>query len=264
MPPSTMRINVGEPGQQFLQRNHLDSRGNVNRQPAGLNFHKHDWSTDYPGTVIVENGIHSFEIKHALGVTGTEDIEKQEKGLYRFSITAGITAADSVLHDEARIAFIALLHTLAQAGWKPVLYYSYPRLSGEQAFRYYLEEKPRGPAPVNYDPTLEDWMRIDSGPWLFYAGDLFLDISVRRNRERMAVDEPGNYLLSFSLYNKEAQGRSHFKSEKRDQWQEHWVETIQKLKRKRYTIERELIEKGYTIDTGYLEPIIHPADPVEP
>jgi len=214
--------------------------------------------------VIVENGIHSFEIKHALGVVGTENAEKREKGLYKFSVTAGITAADSVLHDKARIAFINLLHTLAQAGWKPVLYYDDPRLSGEQALRYYLEEDPYGSAPVNYDPTLEDWMRIDSDSWMFYAGDLFLDIDVRRNRERMVVDEPGNYLLSFSLYNKEEQGRGHFKSEKRDQWQEHWVETIQKLKRKRYTIERELIEKGYTIDTGYVEPIIHPADPVEP
>jgi len=68
MPPSTMRIKLGESGTQFLQRNHLDSRGNVDRQPAGLNFHEHDWPIDHPGTVFVENGVHSFEIKYALGV----------------------------------------------------------------------------------------------------------------------------------------------------------------------------------------------------
>jgi len=99
---------------------------------------------------------------------------------------------------------------------------------------------------------------------MFYAGGLFLNISVRRNRVRMVVDEPGNYLLSFSLYDREEKARKQFGSDKHDQWQEHWVEAIKKLKRKCYAIEQELIEKGYTIDTGYVEPIIHPADPVEP
>jgi len=264
MPPSTMRIKVGEPGVQFLQRNHLDSRGNVDRQPAGLNFHKHRWGTTNPGTVYVEHGAHSFEIPYAVSITGTEDVEKLEEGISDFSVNALISLNRPTPHDEARIAFINLLHTLAQAGWKPFIYYDDPRLSGEQAFRYHQEEDPRGAIPVNYDPTLEEWMRLGSGPWMFYAGDLFLDINVRRNSERMVVDEPGNYLLSFSLYGKEEQGRSHFESEKRDQWQKHWIEMIKKLKKDRYAIEEKLIRKGYTIDTGYVEPIIHPADPVEP
>jgi hypothetical protein len=258
-----MRIKVGESGTQFLQRNHLDSRGNVDRQPAGLNFYEYDWSTDYPGTVIVENGIHSFEIKYALGVVGTENVEKQEKGLYDFSVTAGITAADYVLHDEARLAFITLLQTLAQAGWKQNIYYDAPRLTGEEAFRYYLEEDPHGNVPVDYSPTLEEWMRIGSGNWSLYAGELFLEIAVRRGGSQV-VDEPGAYLLSFSLYGKEEQGRSQFGSPERDQWQKHWVKTITEMKKDRYAIEEQLIKKGYTINTDYVEPIVHPADPVEP
>ncbi|MCF6260966.1 MAG: hypothetical protein L3J98_12550 [Gammaproteobacteria bacterium] len=263
MPPSTMRIKLGEPGTQFLQRNHLDDRGNVDRQPAGLNFHEYDWSTDYPGTVIVENGIHSFEIKYALGVVGTEDAEKLEEGISDFSVTALISQNRPTPHDEARLAFITLLQTLAQAGWRPSIPYSLPRLSGEQAFKYYLEDDMYGTLPVNYAPTLEEWMRIKSGSWRFYAGDLFMDIAIRRGGSQI-VDEPGAYLLSFSLYSKEGQGRSYFRGQKRDQWQDYWVETIKDLKRDRYAIEEKLIRQGYTINIDYVEPIVHPADPVEP
>jgi len=263
MPPSTMRINVGESSTQFLQRNHLDSRGNVDRQPAGLNFHEHDWSTDYPGTVIVENGTHSFEIKHALGVVGTENAEKREKGLYKFSVTALISLNRPTPHDEARIAFITLLQTLTQAGWRPAIPYSMPRLSGEQAFQYYLEDPNANLPPIDYAPTLEEWMRIKDGTWYFYAGDLFMDIAIRRGGSQV-MDEPGAYLLSFSLYGKEERGRKQVRPSERDQWQTLWVDIVKKLKKNRYAIEKELIRRGYTIDTGYVEPIIHPADPVEP
>jgi len=229
MPPSTLRIKLGESGTQFLQRNHLDSRGNVDWQPAGLNFHEHDWSTDHPGTVIVDHGAHSFEIKHALGVVGTESAKKQEKGLYSFSVTAGITAADYVLHDKARIAFISRLQTLAQAGWKPAIPYGAPRLSGEQAFKYYREENSSVPS-VNYAPTLDEWMRIKSGSWRFYAGDLFMNIAVRRGGCQV-VDEPGAYLLSFSLYGKEERDRKQVRPSERDQWKTLWVDVVKKIEK---------------------------------
>jgi len=262
MPPSTMRIKLGESGTQFLQRNHLDSRGNVDRQPAGLNFYRHRWGTTYPGTVYVENGIHSFEIQNVVSITGTEDAEKLEEGISDFSIRALISQNRPTPHDEARLAFITLLQTLAQAGWKPAIPYDAPRLSGEQAFKYYLEDDTYAALPVNYAPTLEEWMRIDDS-WYFYAGDLFMDIAVRRSGSQI-MDEPGAYLLSFSLYGKEERGRKQVWPSERDQWQTHWVDMVKKLKRTRYAIEEKLTRQGYTIDTGYAEPIVHPADPVEP
>ena len=264
MPPMTVKIKVGEPGTKFLQRNQLDSRGNINRQPAGLNFYKHRWGTTYSGTVYVEHGVHSFEIPHVVSFTGTENAEKPEKGLYDFSINAGITAADYVLHDEARIAFIDLLQTLIQKGWKQSLTYDSPRLNGEQAFKNYLNDHRYAALPIDYSPTLEEWMKIDSGSWYLYAGDLFLDIDIQRDRKRMNPQEPGGYLLSFRLYGKEEQGRSYFKPRDRDRWKELWVDVIKKLKKDRYALEERLIRQGYTIDTGYVEPLVHPADPVEP
>ncbi len=263
MPPSIMKIKLGESGTQFLQRNHLDDRGNVDRQPAGLNFYKHHWGTTYPGTVYVENGVHSFEIQHVVSITATESAKKPEKGLYSFNIRAGITAADYVLHDEARLAFITLLQTLAQTGWRPALPYGAPRLSGEQAFQYYLEGGTYATLPVDYAPTLEEWMRIKSGSWRFYAGDLFINIAVRRSGSQV-VNEPGAYLLSFSIYGKEERGRKQVRPSERDQWRTLWVDEVKKLKRTRYAIEEKLTRQGYTINTDYVEPIVHPADPVEP
>ena len=263
MPPSTMRIKIGESGQQFLQRNHLDSHSNVDRQPAGLNFHKYRWGTAHPGTVYVENGIHSFKIKYATSITGTEDAEKLEEGISDFSIRALISQNRPTPHDEARIAFITLLQTLTQAGWRPATPYGAPRLSGEQAFKYYLEDPYAAPLPIDYAPTLEEWMRIKSGSWRFYAGNLFMDIAIRRSGSQV-INEPGAYLLSFSLYDKEERGRKQVRPSERDQWQTLWVGIVKKLKKNRYAIEKELIKRGYTINTDYVEPLVHPADPVEP
>ena len=264
MPPMTIKIKVGESGQKFLQRNNLDSRGNVNRQPAGLNFHEHSWSTDFPGTVSVEHGPHSFEIKHALSIFGTEDAEKPEEGLSDFSINALISPNRPTPHDEARIAFIDLLQTLIQKGWKTALLYGAPRLNGEEAFKYYLKDGPYASLPIDYSPTLEGWMKIDSGTWYLYAGDLFMDIDIQRDRKRMDPQEPGGYLLSFSLYSKEERGRKQVRPSERDRWKELWVERVKALKKERYALEERLIRQGYTIDTGYVEPLVHPADPVEP
>ena len=54
------------------------------------------------------------------------------------------------------------------------------------------------------------------------------------------------------------------KFEQRDTWKQHWIAVIKKLKTRRYKIEAELRDKGYTIDTSYQDPIIHPDDPIEP
>ncbi|MCF6323396.1 MAG: hypothetical protein L3J89_03580 [Gammaproteobacteria bacterium] len=57
-----------------------------------------------------------------------------------------------------------------------------------------------------------------------------MDIDVRRSGSQV-VDEPAAYLLSFSLYGKEQQGRSYFRGQKCSQWQNYWVETIKDLKK---------------------------------
>ncbi len=263
MHPMTLKIKVGESGKEFLQRNNLDSRDNVDRQPVGLNFHEHDWSTKNPGTVHVEHGPYSFVIPHALGVMGSENADRMEEGLYKFKVTALISTNRPTPHDEARLAFDALLQTLIQAGWKTFFLYEDPRLNGEEAFKYSLGDSTVA-FPIDYSPTLDEWMTISSGHWRLYAGDLFFNVDIWRDYKRMDPQKPGAYLLSFTLYGKEQLGRTYVKSKDRDHWQTLWVDIIKGLKKERYATEKKLQRMGYTIDTSYVEPLVHPEDPVEP
>jgi len=263
MTPTTIKIKVGESGTQFLQRNNLPTKGHIDKQPAGVNFYEQDWSTKSPGTVMVEHGIYSFQVPYALGVMGAEDV-KQMVGFEQINIRAGITAADTIMHDEARQKFMTLLQQLLKLGWKPLISYQDPRLTGEQAYIYSEQENYYFGTPVNYIPTLEQWMRIDSGDWQFYADDIFLKINFQRDRKHMNPNEPGAYLFSFELISKEAKAKNQFESDDREHWQDLWVDKIKAMKKERYAKEKELIQRGFTIYTEYQEPKIHPADPVEP
>ena len=131
MQPDTIAIKIGESGSRFLRRHHLPEKGHINKQPAGLNFYKHRWSTKSPGRITVEHGDYSFSIPHVLSVTGTEDVEFMDAGLEQFNFRAGITAPDTVPHDEARQRFMDLLQHLLTLGWKASISYNYPRLMGQ-------------------------------------------------------------------------------------------------------------------------------------
>src|SRR5690625_5518573 len=80
MPPTTVTVDIGQPGELFLNSNDLPSKGTVDRQPAGLNFFRVRWSTAAPGTVVVNHGQHSFDIPFALTLLGTEDTEALHEG----------------------------------------------------------------------------------------------------------------------------------------------------------------------------------------
>lgn len=263
IPMNTIVVKIGESGENFLRRNKLTDRENVDKQPAGLNFYEHGWSTKTPGKVLVEHGQYSFEIPFALGVTGTEDTESLVNGITDFQVRAGITAADKVLHEEARQEFIKLLKKLNSLGWKPFVFYQSPRLSGENAFKFSQEDGSYG-LPLNYFPSLDEWMLIGVGRWYLYADDVFLKINFRRDRKLMDPAMPGAYLLTFDFQTAIEHAKSEFEGDDRDHWKELWVDKIKSLKKERYEKEAELTNRGFTIYTEYEEPKIHPADPVEP
>jgi len=262
--PTTIKIELGQRGDEFLRENNLPQKGSVDRQPAGLNFYRARWSTAAPGTVVVNHRQHSFNIPFALTLLGTEDAEALHEGVRSFDITAGVTAADTIQHDEARRLILDFIQTLTERGWKPAISYNYPRLKGEQAYKYFEEDFTYS-VPLDYRPTLEQWMAMDFAYWRLHADDVFLDITFRRDRKRMDPEQPGAYLLSFTLNSKEAEARSHFQGEKdRANWKDLWVDKIKELKKERYAKEEALRKRGFDIDTNYEEPKIHPDDPVEP
>ena len=250
MNPSIIKIKVGEQGAQFLQRNNLPAKGHIDKQPAGLNFYQYRWPVTNQGAVMIEHGIYSFQILHALSVMGNEDVDHSDAGLAKFRVGAGITAADTVLRDEARREFIKLLQKLLALGWKPFISYSHPRLLGKEAFSYFEENPYTFSPPVNYSPTLEQWMRIDYDDWSFYADDVFLNIKFRRGVESKDPTMAA-YLFSFELHSKEEEAKSQFEGRDRDRWQDLWVDKIKSMKQERYAKEKVLIKRGYTIYTKY-------------
>lgn len=264
MPPEVVEIKIGWTGEEFLRRNNLPAKDSVDKQPAGLSFYEVDWSVSARGTVRLEHGGYSFDIPHALGVVGTEDIERLDAGIESYAITAGITADGPILHDEARRLFLDFIQTLTERGWKPAISYNYPRLKGEQAYKYFEEDFAYS-VPPDYRQTLEQWMAMDFAYWRLHAGDVFLNIRINRDRKRMIPDEPGAYLLALTLISKEEKAKSHFQGEKdRANWKNLWVDKIKELKKERYAKEEALRKRGFDIDTNYEEPKIHPDDPVEP
>lgn len=259
--PITLKLN--EHPKEFVGR--LGAlEYSVDEQPAGLNFYELDWRNDAPGNITIDHNQYSFSIPYVLSVVGTENADFPEKGIARYFISSGITATDTMSHDEARLTLSAFLQELVDKGWRNSLFYSVPRLKGKQSYDYAINQFVYPPDP-NYTPNLEQWMALGSDAmWLLYANNLIMEVTFRRDSKKMDPDKPGAYLLSFSIYGVEKYAKDHFESTERDRWQALWVDEIKRLKSERYATEKQLIEQGYTINTDYQDPIIHPDDPVEP
>lgn len=259
-------IKAGMSVQNYNQRNHIYRKKSVDKQPAGLNFHEQNWSIKDQGTVRVDHGQYSFTIPYVLGSTGVEDTEHLDRGIIDFNIKSGITPDEFIDHDEARIKFMNLIQNLTALGWQHYIqFHSDPRLSGRQSFLYtIMEDIGYGPDPT-YIPDYEEWMAARSGiAWTLHADDIFLKVSFRRDSDHMEDNKPGVYLLSFQLLTREERAREYYTGKNREQWLDIWGTDAKKEKIWRYEKEVELIEKGYHINTDYIEPKIHPDDPFEP
>lgn len=256
-------VKPGQSGTEFLAKNNLAAKGHIDKQPAGINFYEYNWSVKQYGSVAIEHGPHSFTIPHALSVMGTEDPEHPNLGLSQVSVGAGIGHDETISHDEARKRIYDFLNMLAGLGWIYYNDYSEPRLTGAQAFQYHLDNDLYS-IPINYLPTLDEWMRIYAGEWRLHTKEMFLSIRLMRDKTRLDPKTPGAYFLNFTLQTKEDFARAHFNYEERDKWPALWVDTIKKMKKERYSKEAALIKRGFIIDTTYQDPQIHPADPVEP
>jgi len=258
-------IKAGISPAQYNQRNNLQQQTYVDRQPAGLNFYKKKWNVNAKGKVHVDNELFSFTINHVLGLTGTESRKHPQMGIKVFTVRSGITATEFINHDQARILFMQLLQRVLDVGWQSyVEFVSAPRLLGKESIIYAIKDEIYAPDP-RYIPSLDEWMALDtSHTWVFHANDVFLNISFRRNSQFLDKNGDGVYLLTFEVMTKEERAKLLMSSSEREQWKELWEQKIKKNKLNRYKKEVELIKQGYHINTDYIEPLIHPADPVEP
>ncbi|MGH1485969.1 MAG: hypothetical protein ACRBCI_07075 [Cellvibrionaceae bacterium] len=264
MTPQLFTIKLNIQPNNYLKLNGLDARNDIDRQPAGLNFYKKHWPSDNRGTVFIDHGVHGFQLKNILHATGVEDTVTPEKGIKSYNLNGGGAAQSLDLHDDVRQRFMTFLSELEDKGWKRMIYYSAPRLTGDDATRYLLEEDSTYTPPENYELSLSQWMQLDEPLWQFYVDGVYLGISFKRDRKRMDPEQQGSYLFSYEIYGADEMGASQMQPADRVRWKELWVETVQSLKKHRYLREAVLQSKGYSIDTSYDDPKIHPADPVEP
>ncbi|WP_415897282.1 hypothetical protein ACMXYX_00560 [Neptuniibacter sp. QD72_48] len=260
-------IVLGKSGEEFAKLNGIDLQSNVNRQPAGLNFYKKRFKSGKLPVALFKHGKYSFEIPNLIRVTGIENTDFLERGIDDISASWGFTnESEKINNDEAKNRLLQFMRHLLSLGWRQVHSYSHPRLSGEESWQYKLNNYHGYQSDITVTPTLETWLKLNTTrtTWRFYADGVFIEVGFMRNSRIPADDPMGEYLLVFSAYTREERARKQFRGEQREHWQELWIPEIQRLKSIRYTTEAELEALGFTINTEYQDPKIHPADPVEP
>ena len=270
-PSQPLVFTVGENPTDFIQRmKNVGQPIGVDRQPAGLNFYTIKSQQGTRKIARIEHGQYSFDIPPMMKYMGTEDADLPELGikLLRFTFVRKDDGQKNT-HEQAREFFIGYIKMLSDLGWQRFISPSKPRLSGPQSYQYILEGNDYYVPDLTVEPNLQTWKAMeDSHIWTLYADNLFMDIKYRRKQDpsdkNKTPDESAYYIFSLEITTKDEFAKGYMKFEQRDTWQQHWASEIKPLKTRRYKIEAELRDKGYTIDTSYQDPIIHPDDPIEP
>ena len=264
-------FTVGENPTDFIQRmKNIRQPIGVDRQPAGLNFYTMKSQQGTRQVARIEHGQYSFDIPPIMKYMGTEDADLPELGikLLRFTFVRKDDGQKNT-HEQAREFFIGYIKMLSDLGWQRFITPSKPRISGSQSYQYILEEKQRYVPDLDIEPSLKTWKAMENTHiWTLYADDLFMKIKYRREQDpsdqHKTPDESAYYIFSLEITTKDEFAKGYMDFENRATWKQHWASEIKPLKTLRYKIEAELRDKGYTIDTSYQDPIIHPDDPIEP
>lgn len=246
-------IKVGEQGDAFAKR--YPDLLHINKQPAGMDFYEIDWNKLPRGIVTIDHGKHSFAVEDVLGIMGSYVPDRANEGIYSFDITAGITEPDLIPHDEARLKTYAILQRILQAGWRPIIPRSDPRISGKVRFDYASRvDDTIGLDPL-YTPTIEEWMQIDSlTPWVFYADHLYLTVYFQRESTLTDPQKPGAYLLTFTIKTEAEEFRAYAPPLERAKWKELLPAALAAAAKDREKKEAALRAKGIKIDESYEDP----------
>ncbi|QDL54676.1 hypothetical protein [Rhodoferax aquaticus] len=245
-------IQLGMSGQDFvIALGREDTR--TTKQPMGVNFYDLDWPSKLPGVVNVVHGPHGFSLTAVLGLMGTEDL-KLPGGVQDIDINFGITPADLIPHDEARLQVMALLKRLQTAGWKQHYYFGEARIKGRSTLA-----KGSLALDARYTPTFEEWMALgNSASWLLQTNGVYMALSMRRDSDRMAPYRPGAYLMSMTLKTEEQEMRGYFDEPDRGNWRTLWSDSarLKRFQDARMKSETQARAKGLEIDTQYQDPAI--------
>ena len=270
-PSQPLVFTVGENPTDFIQRmKNIHQSIGVDRQPAGLNFYTIKSQQGARQVARIEHGPYSFDIPPMMKYMGTEDADLPELGIKSLDFTfVRKDDGQKNTHEQAREFFIGYIKMLSDLGWQRFITPSKPRISGSQSYQYILEGNDYYVPDLTVEPSLETWKAMENTHiWTLYTDGLFMKIKYRREQDpsdkNKTPDESAYYIFSLEITTKDEFAKGYMDFENRATWKQHWASEIKPLKTLRYKIETELRDKGYTIDTSYQDPIIHPDDPIEP
>jgi len=251
---SKISVSIGMTGKELVKENNLEESIRVDRQPAGINFYEYDWPLDDRGTISFVHGEYGFEVNDVIGLMCPESAGGKE-GFSDISISFGVAGGGEVPHKVVKEDFYSFIEKLVDLGWKPWNQHDLPRLKGEEAFSYLLEGGTYI-APLDYRPSLEEWMALKSPSWELYADGVHLGIRFRRDRKRMDPESSGAYLFTASLETADQRLKSYIAPEDRDDWRDLIDDRLENLTKRRAEKEAQLQDRGFTIDISYEDPAI--------
>jgi len=229
-------------------------------------FYTLRWSSNKPANLTISYKDMNLSLENTIYMMLTEESEDTQKGLKTFQLQTGITQADLMTYEEARVKFYAFLQKLLKQGWKRALVYDDPRISGRHAMHYKLTEEDMYYQDPTYEPTLEEWKKLETGGmsssnfWvLHYKSKVFLEINLGVVPHK-TDPELASYLMFITMRDGEEEAMGYMKPTDKPKWKELWEERLEKASKNRIKAEDKVKTKGYSIDESYEDYVIDPKE----
>lgn len=249
-------LHLGSQGiQDFLKY----TNGEVDRQPAGMNFMTLNWNPPNLGKVRIEHGINSLELENIFSVMGSQLSDSPEEGIQIIDIDAGLTHEEFVTPEQAYATYVSLMEKINQAGWKQYFYRFDARIATEDNLKYILDRKEViDPA---YILSFKEWQQVfDKIPTKVFSYQLYSNgVLLKFSIDQTAINEKKQeqYMLRYTIQTIRYDERNSISNSDQMTVKELEIafqKMVEKNKLVRLQQEKEAKQKGYKIDENYQDP----------
>lgn len=249
-------LHLGSQGiQDFLKY----TNGEVDRQPAGMNFMTLNWNPPNLGKVRIEHSINSLELENIFSVMGSQLSDSPEEGIQIIDIDAGLTHEEFVTPEQAYAAYVSLMKKINQAGWKQYFYRFDARIAMEDNLKYILDRKEViDPA---YILSFKEWQQVfDKIPTKVFSYQLYSNgVLLKFSIDQTAINEKKQeqYMLRYTIQTIRYDERNSISNSDQMTVKELEIafkKMVEKNKLVRLQQEKEAKQKGYKIDENYQDP----------
>ncbi|EKU52251.1 hypothetical protein ACINWC323_0748 [Acinetobacter sp. WC-323] len=252
----TYTLHFGAHGVQDFSRY---TNGEVDRQPAGINFMTLNWNPPNLGKVRVEHGINSLELENIFSVMGSQLSDSPEEGIQIIDIDAGLTHEEFVAPEQAYAAYVSLMKKINEAGWKQYFYRSSVRIAKQDNLKYILDRK------EVIDPTyilsFKEWQEVFNKiptkvfSYQLYSNGILLKFSI----DQTAINEKKQeqYMLRYTIKTIRYMERNSISNSDQmtiKELEQAFQKSLIEDKQLRTKAEQEARQKGYKIDENYQDP----------